>query len=190
MPRPPSVEHGDVDAPIFIAVIKADRIGLVEQIGVENHCPVGAIGHPDRLRPFFLQERVGDLGRRRPGAQRRERVGAHLLGVGAVHDLLGAALAQTVRLEVDDHRRPVGQPPEHVEAAVVRDRFENLGLVDGLARSDEREPFDLLIGDEQIAFDALGERLRRRGRELELRILSPQQTGSGVRRQSGIEPVR
>ena len=56
---------------------------------------------------------------------------------------------------------------EHVEAAVVRDELEHLGLVDLAARGRQREPLDLLVGREQVAFDALGERLRGGLRELQ-----------------------
>ena len=56
---------------------------------------------------------------------------------------------------------------EHVEAAVVRDELEHLGLVDLAARGRQREAFDLLVRGEQVALDALRERLGRGGRELE-----------------------
>ena len=79
--------------------------------------------------------------------------GMHAFGAQPREDLEGAA-----RLA---REHGVGER-EHVEAAVVRDELEHLGLVDLAARGRQREPLDLLIGGEQVALDALGERLRGR----------------------------
>ena len=39
-----SEEEGEVDASVFITGLEADDVGFMEEIGVENHRPVGAIG--------------------------------------------------------------------------------------------------------------------------------------------------
>ena len=56
--KPPSVQHGDVDAPVLIALREGDPVGLVKKIGIEDHRPVGAIGYADRSRIVLGQKFV------------------------------------------------------------------------------------------------------------------------------------
>ena len=51
-----AIKHGDIDAAVEIAVLEADPVGLVEQVGIEDHRPVGAIGNGDRLGPGAVPE--------------------------------------------------------------------------------------------------------------------------------------
>src|SRR3954469_18559606 len=49
---PPSEEEGDIDAAVFVAGLEGDGVGFVEEVGIENHSAVGAVG--DCHRPGIL----------------------------------------------------------------------------------------------------------------------------------------
>src|SRR5215475_3159301 len=51
----PSVEHRDVDAAVEITFLERNPIGLMEQIGVEDHGPVGAMRNGERARSRLRQ---------------------------------------------------------------------------------------------------------------------------------------
>src|SRR5687768_14627658 len=54
--RAPAVEHREVDAPIEVSLLEIDRIGFMEEVGLEDDRPVGAIRDRHRFCPGFPKE--------------------------------------------------------------------------------------------------------------------------------------
>src|SRR6185437_11992321 len=52
----PSVKKSHIDAPVLVTFLELDPVGFMEQVGIENDGPVGAVRHRDGLSARTLQK--------------------------------------------------------------------------------------------------------------------------------------